>query len=224
MKFLIDTFSPEAAGSVLEYFPAEGVTTNPAIICREKKELKPTLIKLSETVGSKMLHVQTMQTLADDIVREALKLSKLLSSCRFFIKLPSTPEGIKACRILKQESIGVTLTAIFSPMQALVAARAGADFVAPYVNKLEDVGEGIRCVEEIASLFRLHDLPTQILSASFRNTRQVTEVALYGSHYATLPPVFFEKLVYHPMTENAIHGFEQDWHDMYGERKPEDLI
>ena len=224
MRFLIDTFSPEAAKHILDYYPADGVTTNPAIICREKKPLKPTLMELREAVGVKMLHVQTMQTEADAMLDEALSLRDALSGCRFFVKLPCNPEGIKACRAIKSKGVGVTVTAVFSPMQALVAARAGADFVAPYVNKLEDVGEGLRCVKEIKELFDIHALPTQILSASFRNVRQVTEVALFGSHYATLPPAFFDKLVYHPMTENAVKGFEDDWQELYGDKRPIDLI
>ena len=228
MRFLIDTFSPDAAAKILETYPAEGVTTNPAIICREGVELKPTLLRLREVLGSRMLHVQTMQTEADAMAREALMLRDLLSRSAnggdFYIKLPCVPEGIKACRELKRQGVGVTVTAIFSPMQALVAARAGADFVAPYVNKLDDVGEGEACVEKIARLFEAHGLDTKILAASFRNVEQVSRVALAGSHYITLPPAFFEKLVYHPMTKLAIEGFESDWLNQYGDKKPIDLI
>lgn len=228
MRFLIDTFSPDAAAKILETYPAEGVTTNPAIICREGVALKPTLLKLREVLGDKMLHVQTMQTEADAMVREALKLRETLSQSAdggdFFIKLPCVPEGVKACRVLKRQGVNVTMTAIFSPMQALVAARCGADFVAPYVNKLDDVGEGEICVEKIAKLFEGYGLKTKILAASFRNVEQITRMALAGSHYITLPPAFFEKLVYHPMTRLAIEGFEADWQNQYGDQKPIDLI
>ena len=204
------------------------MTTNPAIICRERKEFKTTLLKLREAIGDKMLHVQTMQTEADRMIAEALKLRDALSAksdgSDFFIKLPCVPEGIKACRELKQLGVNVTMTAIFSPMQALVAARCGADFVAPYVNKLDDVGEGEACVEKIARLFEIHALNTRILAASFRNVEQVTRVALAGSHYITLPPAFFEKLIYHPMTDLAIAGFKDDWEALYGEKKPIDML
>ena len=228
MRFLIDTFSPEAARTILETYPAEGVTTNPAIICREKKELKPTLLALREAIGDRMLHVQTMQTEAEKMAAEALKLRDVLSvksdGSDFHIKLPCVPEGLKACRMLKEKGVFVTMTAIFSPVQALVAARCGADFVAPYVNKLDDVGEGEACVEKIARLFVTHGLNTKILSASFRNVEQVTRVALSGSHYITLPPAFFEKLVFHPMTDLALQGFASDWQILYGDKKPIDLV
>ena len=228
MRFLIDTFSPEAAAQILQSFPAEGVTTNPAIICRERADLKQTLLALRGVLGDKMLHVQTMQREANAMAEEALRLREKLSSkpdgSDFYIKLPCLPEGIKACMRLKEEGVHVTMTAIFSPVQALSAARAGADFVAPYVNKLDDAGEGERCVEMIARVFEKHALKTRILAASFRNAEQVLRVALSGSHYITLPPAFFEKLTTHPMTELAIAGFESDWAAVYGEKKPIDLI
>ncbi len=228
MRFLIDTFSPKDAERILEYYPAEGVTTNPAIICREKAELKSTLLDLRKVLGRRMLHVQTMQTDAPSMVKEALKLRDALASepdgSDFFIKLPATAEGLKACRELKARGTGVTVTAVFSPAQALLASRCGADFVAPYVNKLDDAGEGEECVEKIARIFETHALSTKILAASFRNVSQVLKVALSGSHYITLPPAFFEKLISHPMTVNALQGFESDWQSFYGDKKPINLI
>lgn len=226
MKFLIDSFSPERVANILEYYPVEGVTTNPAIICREKKPLGPTLEQLRSVIGDKMLHVQTMQTQAERMVLEACRLRDHLSRREgdFFIKLPALPEGLKACRMLKQQGIGVTMTAVFSPAQALLCARAGADFVAPYVNKLDDAGDGEACVEQIVRILRTYDLNTRVLAASFRNVLQVTRMALYGSDYITLPPDFYEKLITHPMTVNAIAGFENDWQAVYGDKKPADLI
>lgn len=223
MKYLIDSASPEAVKKILEYYPAEGVTTNPTIICRENCDLKKMLLEMREVIGGRMLHVQTMQTEAGEMVKEAKALYALLGG-EFYVKLPANPEGLKACRILKGEGIGVTVTAVFAPQQALLAARAGADFVAPYVNKLDDVGYGEECVEKIVKLFREFDLPTKVLSASFRNVEQVTRVALAGSHYITLPPAFYEKLIWHPMTDGAIKGFEEDWQRVYDGVKPIELI
>lgn len=214
---------PGSGKKILEYYPAEGVTTNPTIICRENCDLKKMLLEMREVIGSRMLHVQTMQTEADEMVKEAKALYALLGG-EFYVKLPANPEGLKACRILKGEGIGVTVTAVFAPQQALLAARAGADFVAPYVNKLDDVGYGEECVEKIVKLFREFDLPTKVLSASFRNVEQVTRVALAGSHYITLPPAFYEKLIWHPMTDGAIKGFEEDWQRVYDGVKPIELI
>ena len=223
MKFLIDSASPESVKKILEYYPAEGVTTNPTIICRENCDFKKTLLAMREVLGSRMLHVQTMQTKAGEMVKEAEALHALLGG-EFYVKLPATPEGLKACRILKDKGIGVTVTAVFAPMQALLAARAGADFVAPYVNKLDDVGYGEECVEKIVNLFKEFSLPTKVLSASFRNVEQVTRVALAGSHYITLPVPFYEKLIRHPMTDGAIRGFEDDWQRVYGGVPPIELI
>lgn len=228
MRFLIDSFSPEEIKKVLEYYPAEGVTTNPAIISRERRPLKATLLTIRELIGEKMLHVQTMQKESDAMVDEALKLRDELSVTPdghdFFIKLPAVPEGLKACAYLSKKGVNVTMTAIFTPMQALLSARCGARFVAPYVNKLDDVGDGEACVEKTARLFEAHKLDTKILSASFRNVSQVTRVALSGSHFCTLPPAFFEKLTYHPMTENALTGFESDWLSAYGNKMPSELM
>jgi len=223
LQYLIDSFSPEAIAKICEYYPVEGVTTNPAIICREKAELKSVLLKIRSIIGDKMLHVQTMQTVAEDMVKEAEALKQLLGE-PFYVKLPANPEGLKACRILSERGIKVTMTAIFTPSQALLAARAGAAFVAPYVNKLDDVGDGEECVAKIVRMFDTFKLPTKVLSASFRNVEQVTRVALSGSHFITLPPAFFEKLIWHPMTDLALDGFEKDWTELYGDKKPIDMI
>ena len=223
MRYLIDSADPEAVRKILEYYPAEGVTTNPTIVARTKCDFPKMLLEMRRVVGDRMIHAQTLQVTAEEMVREAVALHDFIGE-PFFVKLPAQPEGLKACRILKGMNIGVTMTAVFTPQQALVCARAGADFVAPYVNKLDDVGDGEVCVEKIVKLFDTFGLKTKVLSASFRNVEQVTRVALSGSHYITLPPAFFEKLIYHPMTELAIQGFQKDWFDAYGDNKPADML
>ena len=223
MRYLIDTASPEKAKKVLEYFPCDGVTTNPTIITREKCDLKRMLSDMREAIGDKMLHVQTMQTEAENMCREAQAIKSLVGE-PFYIKLPASKEGLKALDLLKRENIRVTITAVFSPAQALLAARAGADFVAPYVNKLDDVGDGEECVNKIVTLFKQFGLNTKVLSASFRNVEQVTRVALYGSDYITLPPEFYDKLIWHPMTDLALEGFKTDWANVYGDKKPIELV
>lgn len=223
MRYLIDSADPKAVREVLEYYPAEGVTTNPAIVARTRCEFGSMLKEMRQILGDRMLHAQTMQVTSAEMVREALAL-RAFAEEPFFIKLPANPEGLKACMQLKKLGVGVTMTAIFTAQQALISARAGADFVAPYVNKLDDVGDGVGCVEKIVQLFKEYDLNTKVLSASFRNVEQVTSVALAGSDYITLPPAFFPKLIWHPMTDLAIQGFENDWGEAYGENKPIDMI
>lgn len=225
MIYLADSANAEAVRALMEYFPIEGVTTNPTIVAREKGDYKKLLTDMRRVIGpDMMLHVQTMQTEACAMVREALALKQALGGC-FYIKIPATREGLKAIRLLKRQQIPVTATAIFSVQQALLCARAGADFVAPYVNKLSDACvNAVGAVGEIVREFDRFHLPARVLAASFRNVDQVNQVALAGSHAITLPVPFYDKLIAHPMTDLALDGFERDWSDVYGAQKPIDMI
>jgi len=225
MIYMADSASAEAVRGLIDLFPIEGVTTNPTIVAREKGDFRTMLLDMRKVVGpDMMLHVQTMQTEACAMVREALTLKEALGG-NFFVKIPATAQGLKAIRLLKQQGVQVTATAIFSTQQALLCARAGADFVAPYVNKLSDICvDAISVVGEIVREFDRFQLPARVLSASFRNADQVNQVALMGSHAITLPVPFYDKLISHPMTDLALAGFETDWQGVYGSRKPEDMI
>lgn len=225
MIYLADSANAEDVRGLIDLFPIEGVTTNPTIVTREKRELGEILSRMRTVIGKDMmLHVQTMQTRAEDMVREALALKEFVGG-NFYIKIPATAQGLKAIRVLREMGVSVTATAIFSAQQALLCARAGADFVAPYVNKLSDICvDAISVVGEIADHIDRFSLPTRVLSASFRNVDQVNQVALMGSHAITLPVPFYEKLISHPMTDLALAGFEKDWQGVYGEKKPENMI
>lgn len=224
MLYLIDTADPKSAAELLETYPIAGVTTNPTIVSREKCDFAEMLRSMRAVIGpDRMLHVQTLQTEAGEMVREARALKAFVGG-DFYIKLPITPEGLRAAAQCKREGISVTITAIFSAQQALVAARAGVDFVAPYVNKMDDVTDGCHVVTRIAALLKEFSLPTRVLSASFRNVEQITHVAASGSHAATLPPPFFEKLIWSPMTDLALEGFHRDWDGVYEGKRPIDLI
>lgn len=225
MIYLADSANAKDVAALIDRFPIEGVTTNPTIVAREKADFGRLLTDMRKVIGPDlMLHVQTMQTEASAMVREALALRDAAGG-NFYIKIPATAEGLKAIRILKGMGVRTTATAIFSAQQALLCARAGADFVAPYVNKLSDICvDAISVVDEIAREFDRFSLNTRILSASFRNVDQVNQVALMGSHAITLPVPFFDKLIDHPMTSLALQGFEADWQAVYGDKKPEDMI
>lgn len=225
MIYLADSANAQDVRELIDLFPIEGVTTNPTIMTREKRDCGELLMEMRKTIGKDMmLHAQTMQTCAGDMVREALALNDMVGG-NFYIKIPATAQGLKAIRMLKKQGMKVTATAIFSTQQALLCARAGADFVAPYVNKLSDICvDAIGVVGEIAREFENFGIETQILSASFRNVDQVNQVALMGSHAITLPVPFYEKLIAHPMTDLALAGFEADWRAVYGDKKPEDMI
>ncbi len=225
MIYLADSANAKDVAALLDRFPIEGVTTNPTIVAREKADFGRLLTDMRKVIGPDlMLHAQTMQTEACAMAREALALKEALGG-NFYVKIPATAEGLKAIRMLKGMGVRTTATAIFSAQQALLCARAGADFVAPYVNKLSDICvDAISVVGEIAREFDRFSLNTRILSASFRNVDQVNQVALMGSHAITLPVPFFDKLIDHPMTSLALQGFEADWRAVYGDKKPEDMI
>ena len=150
MKYMLDSGNLADVKHCNEFYPLAGVTTNPTLVAKEKTEFWELVKEIRNIIGpDKMLHVQTVQTEAEKIVEEA-KLLKYQVGGNFFVKIPISEEGLKAVMMLKEEDIGVTVTAIFTPAQALLAATAGADFVAPYVNRFDNVvGDGARVVEEI---------------------------------------------------------------------------
>ena len=225
MLYLIDTADLDAIKKCSEYFPVSGVTTNPTIISREKTDFRTLLYSIREIIGDdKMLHVQATATEADDIVKEA-ELVKNVVRGNFYIKIPITREGLRAASICKDKGIGVTMTAIFTQQQALIAAKAGADFVAPYINRLDNiVSDGVRVVEEISDIFKNYDIKTKILAASFKTVEQVHKVSMSGAHAITINPDLFDMLIYHPLTYYAIDDFSKDWESVYGEDKVSDLL
>lgn len=225
MKYLIDSGDIKAIEHISEYYPIEGVTTNPSLVAKEKTEFLPLIKKIRSIIGEDaVLHVQATAKTAEGIVEEARGLKKTVGG-RLYIKIPINEEGLKATAKLKEEGIGVTMTAIFTSQQALIAARAGADFVAPYVNRLDNINaDGVGTVAEIAELFDTYALDCQVLAASFKNVKQISETALVGAQCATIAPELFKQAISHPMTDNAIAGFDRDWASVYGEKSVGDLL
>lgn len=225
MLYLIDTADLEAIRKCSQYYPVSGVTTNPTIISREKTDFRTLLYSIREIIGDdKMLHVQTTATEADEIVKEAEMIKNVVRG-NFYIKIPITAEGLRATAICKEKGIGVTMTAIFTQQQALIAASAGADFVAPYINRLDNiVSDGVRVVEETVDIFKKYNVKTQILGASFKTVEQVHKVSMAGAHAITINPDLFDMLIYHPLTYYAIDDFTKDWESVYGDDKVSDLL
>ena len=226
MLYIIDTANLEKIAYCNEFYPIDGVTTNPSIISKEHSDFKTLILGIRKIIGpDKMLHVQTTATEASAIVEEAKELRALLGE-NSFIKIPITEDGLKATMELKKIGIGVTVTAIFTQQQAFMAAKAGADFVAPYINRLDNiVSDGVHVVEEIVNLFRLHNITTcKVLAASFKNAEQVHKVAMVGAQAVTINPDLFPHLIYHPLTMYAIDDFDKDWESVYGSKKIPDLI
>ena len=219
MIYILDTADIEAIKHCNEFYPLAGVTTNPSIISKENTGFWKLVKEIRSIIGEeKMLHVQTVQTKADKIVEEAKLLKKELGG-ELFVKIPIGEEGLKATMELKKLGIGVTMTAIFTPAQALIAAKAGASFVAPYVNRLDNIiGDGTEVVAQIVELLENYDLDCKVLAASFKNAEQVHKCALYGCHSVTVSADIMKTLISHPMTDAAIVGFEKDWKRVYGDK------
>ena len=219
MKYMMDGGNLEEIRYCNEFYPLAGVTTNPTLVAKEKSEFWKLVKEIRNIIGpDKMLHVQTVQTTAEKMVEEAKCLKEAVGG-NFYVKIPIGEEGLKATMMLKKIGIGVTVTGIFSPTQALMAAVAGADFVAPYVNRLDNiVGDGIKVVEEIVKEFDAQGIDCQVLAASFKNIEQIHKCALSGCHTVTIAADLFKGLISHPMTDAAIAGFEADWKSMYGDK------
>lgn len=219
MIYILDTADLAAIKHCNEFYPLSGVTTNPSIIAKEKGDFWQILKEIRGVIGNdKMLHVQTVQTTAKKMVEEA-KLIKEKIGGDIYIKIPIGEEGLKAVPMIKNLGIGVTMTAIFTPAQALMAAKAGVDFVAPYVNRLDNIlGDGTNVVAEIVQQFEIYGLDCKVLAASFKNAEQVHRCALCGCHSVTVSADVLKSLITHPMTDAAVEGFERDWKGVYGDK------
>ncbi|MBR2354017.1 MAG: fructose-6-phosphate aldolase [Clostridia bacterium] len=220
MLYMLDTADLEAIRHCNEFYPLAGVTTNPSIISKQKTDFWPLVEEIRAIIGpDKMLHVQTTQKQADGIVAEAKLLKERLGG-NFYIKIPICEEGLKATMMLKEAGIPVTMTAIFTPAQALIAAKAGADFVAPYVNRLDNIlSDGVSVVDDIVQLFNAHGIKTRVLAASFKNAEQVHKCALCGCHSVTITGDIMKTLISHPMVDTALANFDKDWKRAYGDKK-----
>ena len=219
MLYILDTADLDAIRHCVEYYPLAGVTTNPSIISKAKTDFWALVKEIRAIIGEdRMLHVQTTQKKAEKIVEEAKLLQKELKG-DFYVKIPINEEGLKATMELSKIGIKVTMTAIFTPQQALIAAKAGASFVAPYVNRLDNIiGDGSEVVAEIVELFDLYGFDCKVLAASFKNAEQVHKCALSGCHSITVSADILANILSHPMTDAAIAGFDKDWKSVYGDK------
>lgn len=224
MIYILDTADLAAIKHCNEFYPLSGVTTNPSIIAKAKTDFWPLVEEIRNIIGKdKMLHVQTTATKAEDIVEEAKLMQERLGG-DFYVKIPIGEEGLKATMMLKEIGIKVTMTAIFTPTQALMAAKAGATFVAPYVNRLDNIlGDGVEVVAQIVEEFAIHGMDTMVLAASFKNAEQVHKCALAGCHSVTITDDIMKNLISHPMTDAAVAGFEKDWKGVYAEKTIRDF-
>lgn len=217
MLYLADTANLSELKELLYYFPLAGVTTNPTLIAEEKRPLSEILPQIIDLFGDKMIHVQMISAQAKDMLREAKAYkTKYSLGNNFFVKIPVSKEGFRAIPMLKDAGFNVTATAIFSEQQALVAARAGADWVAPYVNRLDNISShGIEVVKSIVDNINVYNLNTKVLAASFKTVDQIHRVSMVGSHAATINFELLERLRSHPITDLSLETFKKDGKDYY---------
>lgn len=211
MKIFIDTANVDEIRRANDLGVICGVTTNPSLIAKEGRNFVEVVKEITEIVDGP-ISAEVISLEADAMVQEALKLYETINNSNLVIKIPMCAEGLKATKRLSAMGIKTNVTLIFSTAQALLAAKAGATYVSPFVGRLDDIGyEGIELVEDIVKIFRLYGIKTEIISASIRSSNHVIEVARIGSDIATIPYKIIESMIKHPMTDNGIQRFLADW-------------
>jgi len=219
MLYILDTADLNAIKHCNEFYPLVGVTTNPSIIAKENRNFWDIVKDIRDIIGpDKTFFAQTVQKEASKIVEEAVLMNEK-SGGDFCVKIPICEEGLKATKELKKLGIKVLVTAIFTPAQALIAAKAGADYVAPYVNRLDNIiGDGCEVVAQIVEQFAMYEMSCKVLAASFKNAEQVHKCAAVGCHSVTVTEDVLKCVISHPMTDAAVEGFEKDWTKVYGNK------
>ncbi|NLL70555.1 MAG: fructose-6-phosphate aldolase [Epulopiscium sp.] len=212
MKIFIDTANIEEIKKANAMGVISGVTTNPSLIAKEGKDFISTLKQITSIVQGP-ISAEVIGLTTEEMLREARELSKIDKN--IVIKIPMTQEGLEAVHTLQKEGIKTNVTLIFSATQALLAARAGATFVSPFLGRLDDIGsKGMQLIEEIVDIFTVHKLDTEIIAASIRNPIHVIEAARIGAHIATIPYSVIVQMIKHPLTEAGIQKFLSDWNTM----------
>ncbi len=209
MKFFIDTANIEEIKKGIEMGLVDGVTTNPTLLSKEKKDPQRTIKEILSIVEGPV----SLEVIAKDskgMCEEARKLSSLGTNT--VIKIPMTEEGMKAVRVLSQEGIKTNVTLIFQPVQALIAAKAGADYVSPFIGRLDDISaRGMEVIEDTITIFSNYGYETEIIVASIRHPLHVLQAAIIGADIATIPFNVLKQLMSHPLTDIGLERFLKDW-------------
>ncbi len=209
MKFFLDTADVVAIRKAKEMGMCDGVTTNPSLVMKSGRDHKEVIQEISGIVDGP-ISVEAISEDAEGMVREAEEFSGWGKN--IVIKVPMTKEGLKAVRILKEKGIRTNVTLVFSPSQALLAAKAGAAYVSPFVGRLDDISQdGMFLVAEILDIFDNYEFDTEVIVASIRHPGHVVEAARLGAHIATVPAAVLEKLYNHPLTDKGIEKFLADY-------------
>ncbi|AAP10311.1 fructose-6-phosphate aldolase [Bacillus cereus] len=216
MRFFIDTANLEDIKKAYKLGVLAGVTTNPSLVAKEGVKFEDRIAEICQAVPkveSVSAEVTPDAVTAEEMIAQAEELIKINGGDKnVTIKLPMTLAGLEACRYLTEKGVKTNVTLIFTVNQALLAARAGATYVSPFLGRLDDISEdGVLLVAKIAELFDVHQLDTQIIAASVRHPDHVTRVAMAGAHIATIPYKVIEQLAMHPLTDQGIEKFAADW-------------
>ena len=217
MKFFIDTANVDDIKLANGLGGICGVTTNPSLIAKEGRDFKEVIKEITKIVDGPISgEVKATTTCWKDMVEEAREIAKIHPN--MVVKIPMTEDGLRAVKILKQEGIKTNVTLIFSANQALLAARAGATYVSPFLGRLDDISHnGLILIEEIVEIFSNNDIDAEIIAASVRNPIHVAECAKMGCDIATVPYSVIKQMIKHPLTDIGIEKFKQDYYKVFGE-------
>ncbi|MCL2189255.1 MAG: fructose-6-phosphate aldolase [Defluviitaleaceae bacterium] len=209
MKLFIDTANVAHIKEINDWGVICGVTTNPSLIAKEGRNFEEVVKEITSIVDGP-ISAEVIDLQADGMVKEALELVKIHKN--IVIKIPFCAEGLKATKILTEKGIKTNVTLIFSAVQALLAAKAGATYVSPFLGRLDDIGmDGMNLIEEVVDIFNTHGIETEVIAASIRHSIHVIQAARLGAHIATIPYPCFQQMLKHPLTDSGIERFLKDW-------------
>lgn len=209
MKFFIDTANVDEIKEINNWGVIDGVTTNPSLIAKEKRDFKQVIKEIASIVDGP-ISAEVISLDSKNMVNEARELAKIDKN--IIIKIPMTEEGLKAVNILSKENIKTNVTLVFSATQALLASKAGASYVSPFLGRLDDIStDGMNLIEDICQIFSIYDIDTQIIAASVRTPMHVLQIAKSGADIATVPYKVFKQMLKHPLTDIGIEKFLKDW-------------
>ena len=217
MRFFIDTANVDDIRKANDMGVICGVTTNPSLIAKEGRKFEDVIAEIASIVDGPISgEVKATTTDAEGMIREGREIAKLHPN--MVVKIPMTTEGLKAVKVLAAEGIRTNVTLIFTANQALLAARGGAAYVSPFLGRLDDISvRGVELVEEIAEIFAVAGIETEIIAASVRNPMHITDCALAGADIATVPYKVLEQMTHHPLTDAGIRKFQEDYRAVFGE-------
>lgn len=220
MKLIIDDAHIDQIKEIYEFYPVDGVTTNPTILAKSGRQPYEVLKEIREFIGAEAeLHVQVIARKAEGMVEDAQRIRKELGA-NTYVKIPSIPEGFKAMKMLHEEGVNITATAIYTPMQAFLAAKSGAAYAAPYINRIDNMGyNGVQVARNIHDIFRNNNLKTEVLAASFKNSQQLLELCEYGVGASTVSPDVIFALVKNKAITSAVEDFIADFEKLVGSGK-----